>query len=539
MGNTKRTFLVTLLISSVSFGLSSQESDWSIETVIEPAPFQGIHGITFDQENRLIVGSVVGSKTYLVNAETGETSIYIAPPLGMADDMDQYKDGLYVWTAYLDGKVYGKYPDGEIITLAEDLIGINSIAFKDDGRLFATQVFLGDALYELDPKGKKPPRLIMENMGGLNGFDFGKDGFLYGPLWFKGQVVKIDVDKASIEVISSDFQVPAAVNFNSKEELFVVDTRAGEVIKLDQNTGSKLVISKVNPAIDNLAFDKDDRLYITNMSDNSVLEILNGGSTRTVTTSHLSTAADIAIAVIEGRETLVIADTFGVVNVDIKTALPVKFARVWSDPIAYPLHVSAAHGKLLFTSWSEQAATTYDIESETYGETHKNIGAAYGGRVLKDGSVLLIDHLTGKLTKYSENFKKKEIIFDDLGNPGGMVFVNDNFLYITDYTSGKVLALDILKGTKQIIKENLLNPEGLAILLNGDLVIAEVGKKRIITVNIKTKKLEVLASNLPIGEKGPAAFPPIGLPTGIAVSSDQDIYFTSDINTALYKLSKN
>ena len=40
------------------------------------------------------------------------------------------------------------------------------------GKTYAT---LGDALYEIDPQGVKPPRKIMEGMGGLNGFQFGND----------------------------------------------------------------------------------------------------------------------------------------------------------------------------------------------------------------------------------------------------------------------------------------------------------------------------------------------------------------------------
>ena len=34
-------------------------------------------------------------------------------------------------------------------------------------------------------------------MGGFNSFAVGPDGMLYGPLWFKGQVVRVDPDKAS------------------------------------------------------------------------------------------------------------------------------------------------------------------------------------------------------------------------------------------------------------------------------------------------------------------------------------------------------
>src|SRR5690606_4430795 len=120
----------------------------------------------------------------------------------------------------------------EVKQLASGLPGINSLAFKQDGRLFATQVFLGDALFEIDPAGVTAPRKIMEGMGGLNGFEFGADGKLYGPLWFKGQVARVDVDTAELEVVAEGFETPAAVNFDSQDRLWVLDTKAGKIIQL-------------------------------------------------------------------------------------------------------------------------------------------------------------------------------------------------------------------------------------------------------------------------------------------------------------------
>ena len=69
-----------------------------------------------------------------------------------------------------------------------------------------------------------PPRLIAKDMGGFNGFEVGPDGMLYGPLWFKRQVVKIDPANGAITVINSDFQMPAAANLDGKGNLWVVDT---------------------------------------------------------------------------------------------------------------------------------------------------------------------------------------------------------------------------------------------------------------------------------------------------------------------------
>ncbi len=149
----------------------------------------------------------------------------------MADDIAFAPDGTMAWTGFLTGDLYSRKGDGPVKKLASGLPGINSLAFRKDGRLYATQVFLGDALYEIDVEGVKPPRKIMEKMGGLNGFEFGPDDMLYGPLWFKGQVARVDVDKAELSVVADGFKIPAAVNFDSKGNLWVVDTALGQLVQ--------------------------------------------------------------------------------------------------------------------------------------------------------------------------------------------------------------------------------------------------------------------------------------------------------------------
>jgi sugar lactone lactonase YvrE len=57
------------------------------------------------------------------------------------------------------------------------------IAFSEDGRLFVVTGSSGDRLYEVDPELGEPPRLVIETLGWMKGFDFGPDGFLYGPIW--------------------------------------------------------------------------------------------------------------------------------------------------------------------------------------------------------------------------------------------------------------------------------------------------------------------------------------------------------------------
>ena len=121
------------------------------QVVVPGYGFNGIHGLTFDAENNLYVGSVIGQSVYKVSPGTGEAETYIGIPEGMADDLEFGPDGTLAWTSFTTGIVYARNGNGPIRKLAEGYPGANSLAFNDEGRLFFTQVFLGDALYEIYP----------------------------------------------------------------------------------------------------------------------------------------------------------------------------------------------------------------------------------------------------------------------------------------------------------------------------------------------------------------------------------------------------
>jgi hypothetical protein len=138
--------------------------------------------------------------------------------------------------------------------------GLNSLDFdRRNGKLYASQVFLGDALWEIDVAGTKPPRLIAKDLGGLNGFEVGPDGMIYGPLWFKNSVVKVDPANGAITVINNQFKTPAAANLDGKGNLWVVDTATGELSKVELASGRKTVVAKLRTSLDNLAIAPEER----------------------------------------------------------------------------------------------------------------------------------------------------------------------------------------------------------------------------------------------------------------------------------------
>lgn len=535
MKNLKGAALLAATIALAS-GCSDKE-EYTQETVTQPSPFHGIHGITVTREGKILAGSVVGRAIYEVNAETGETSIYEGPPAGMADDLEQGPDGTLAWTAFLDGKVYARKPDGTLLTLAEGLPGLNSLAWTEEGRLFATQVFLGDALYELDPSGDNPPRKIMEGMGGLNGFDFGPDGKLYGPLWFKKQVARVDVDTGTLDVVARDFKTPAAANFDSKGNLHVVDTEAGHVYRVNTDTGEKTLLSEVAPAIDNLAFDSEDNLYITNMADNAVIAInTDTGEARTLVSGVLAVAGDIAFAT-DGS--LYVADLFSLRKVDPADGSVTELARVWSSEIDYPLSISVANGRIAVAALTAGAVQIFDEETGESLGLHHGFTTPADAISLPDGSVLISEYARGAIVHVDgADWSNRTDLATGLKGPAMMSLDDTGKLYVSENTGGTISRIDVETGERIIVVKGLSAPEGFDIASDGRLIVAEVGTKSIVSVDMETGEKTVVKSGLPIGFEAPESAPAIFIPTGVAVTPNGDIYYSSDIDVAIYKLKK-
>src|SRR5262249_57925021 len=127
----------------------------------------GANGMFFDRRNGLYIASFNGREILGMNPRTGKILDRLSPPemdVGDPDDLTFGPDGSLYWTSLLTGEVHRLSPAGEKSTLAIGS-GVNPITFSDDGRLFVSQCFQGQALYELDPSLSRPPRLIRDDLG--------------------------------------------------------------------------------------------------------------------------------------------------------------------------------------------------------------------------------------------------------------------------------------------------------------------------------------------------------------------------------------
>jgi sugar lactone lactonase YvrE len=513
---------------------------YQLDRLVPPSNFHGVHGLAFDANDVLFAGSVVGHSIYRVDTATGTVTTFVGAPEGMADDLVFLADGTVVWTSIQHGVVRARKGDGPVRKLA-DLVSVNSINVRKDGRLFAAQVFGGDGLWEIDPAGVKPPRLILKDLGGFNGFDIGPDGKLYGPLWFKHQAVRIDPDTGKLDVIADGFDTPAAANFDSKWNLYVLDTARGEVVRVDIKSGKKQVLAKLAPSLDNLAIDSHDRMFVSNMADNGIQEVnVRTGAVRQVVKGALAIPLGIA-AISEGtHDTLYVADTFALRTVDGAQGKVKDIARSHAagTPIGYPVAVTANRRYVVVTN-NEGPVQRYDRDTmkllQSWSDTH-----AGNAIEMPSGALIVAETTRGKLSRISGNGagEERDEILADLAAPLGLAIADDNAVYVSEMASGQVSQINVNSGARRVIAQGLDRPQGIATDGSAVLVV-EAGKGRLLRIEPPASggsaeaRIEVVARNLPVG------LPNVPITSaGVAVGGGGTIYVTSDIENSIWRLRR-
>lgn len=510
---------------------------YRIQVLLPKTEVNGFNGLAFDSQGNLYGGVVQGSTTYKIDKETGAVSPFILPPEGGADDLIFEPGGRVIWTAFFLGKVYARGADGMIITLAENKPGANAIARSSDGRVFFTQVFMGDVLWELDLTGQKKNRKIAENLGGLNAFSVHTDGYLYGPRWFKGDIVKVDVETGKIDVVADGFKIPAAAKFDSKGDLFVIDNKAGELVQVDIKTGEKKIIAVLEPHLDNLAIDAQDRIFISTNGNGSIFEVhAETGKVRTVVKGNLACPQGIAVWDSPGGEILFVADNFAYKRVDGFTGE----VRESTKGGAFPNAASITGDKVLMSGWFRNVVEVFDVKTDDLLYGIPGFKGPLGMLMLEDGSILVPEAGTGSIIRVRDKKgKNREVVAKDLDLPVYIAKAGPDAVYVTEFLSGNLTKVDLQTGEKSIVVSGLRQPKGIAVQSDGAILVVNVGTKELLQIDAQTKSIKPLVKELPVGLFVPEGFMPAFTLSGVAVSKTGNIYVTSDIENVIYKLSPN
>jgi sugar lactone lactonase YvrE len=540
--------IIILLVFGLTIsGCTEKQGDEkkAVNVLVKGSPIHGANGIMFNSSDMLYIASLFGREILVMDPETGKIINRLGPDKGVEspDDLTFGTDGSLYWTAFITGEVGRLTPQGAN-TSQLVAFGVNPITFSDDGRLFVALNFFGDALYELDPNLVKPPRLITQNLGWLNGMDWGSDGFLYGPIWTQGKVIRIDVKNGKNASVAEGLAIPSAVKFDSKGYLYVTDFMRGEVLRVNVKTGNKEVISSNLSRLDNLAFDSKGRLFVSQEDDGSIFEILSNGTKRTVSSGGMIAPGGVAVS--SNGKSVFIADLFTLREFDLtgKEISAERNVMGISEGILAPNTVSSYGDKLVLSSWISNAVQIWDPKTHQVFKTIMyppdfsvmplNAIQFQGDLVISE---LKSDGTGGSVARMNADDSSNKSILADGLMPVGLAAI-DNNLYVSDWSTGMIL--QIVKDGKQItpiqIAKNLSFPEGLAVDKKGDLLVVETGAGRLSRINMKNQKVSIVAEGLDLGAQASRDASPTWMFNGVTVDQSGTIFVTGDIANVLYRI---
>ena len=520
-------FLIKALILFTLIGCSNDESN--LETFVTGAEIAGVNGMHFGPDGYLYAASVTGSDISIIDTKTNKIIKRYDQSDGVIgpDDVAFNSKGEFYWTSILTGEVAGFDLEGNKVVAGNPGIGVNPITFSDDDRLFVAQCFFDNGLFEMDPSGENEPRVIFEEVDefcGLNGMDWGPDGRLYGPRWFDNEVVSVNVDTGDVRKEVGGLNVPAAVKFNSKGELFVLDTGAGKVVKVSD--GVKSDYAYIELGLDNLAINSDDEVYVSSYSEgnimkvsfNSVEEILPGG---------ISHAGGIAVS---GND-IVVADIQSV-----KAYSTIDGSESWNyknvfrvSPHGANTAVSSFDNYVILTSWLDNHVKIMRPDNGEIVESFEGLNLPVSATKYNDQIAVAL-HGNRSLMLFNPGTGAREILADGFQAPTHVINYGED-LVVSDRSKGEVIRIDA-NGNKEVLIDGLDSPEGLAYKDNA-LYIFEGNTGDI--KKYQNNQISVIASVMPGSNALSELQPPSVILNGLAIKGDY-LYISGELERSLFRL---
>lgn len=529
-----------------------------LKTLAKGAELKGANGIYFGPDDNLYIASFYSQEIIVMNKQNGKIIKRFGLDEGVTgpDDLVFHPDGKsFYFTDILTGYVGRMDLEGNLMGYQYVAPGVNPVTFSDDGRLFVALDFQADGLFELDPNLIEQPRTIVSYvpdtypLGFLNAFDFGPDGRLYGPSFLFGLVISVDVGEpgdpptsdpygdGTAQVVADGFKYPVAAKFGPDGLLTVLD-QTGEVFKINIDTGEKTLFTTLEPGLDNLAFDSDGTLYISNADFGWIVEILPSGRARTISRGGMIGPQGVAVLTgSKNKDAVFVGDMFRMRNFNGLTGKEEKVYKGYLVPeankLTMPFSVQADGENLIVSSWFGEVVQVWSPQTDQVIDQYTMAVPIDAVRV--NDQIVVSDLGLGGVVKASDSSP-----IATLAVASGLA-TNGVTLWAADWATGQIWQIDFDGDTPQTpveVASGLSFPEGLAFEKEGSLVVVETGTSSLSRIDLNTGEVTTLVENLELSGPALEGSVPTWWFDGVAVGPSGDIYVSGGGANALYRVSQ-
>ena len=491
-----------------------------------PTPLRGANGLAC-HEHRLFVAEALFDRISEVRPDGSTLPLSVPSDLRGPDDLLFDAAGNMYVTAAAAGEVWRRAPSGEWQRIASGLGGVNAIALdQEHGRLFVSECFSGDGLFELAPDGSRPPRSITKGVGGPNAMSFLPEaGALVAPLFFSGAVARFDVESGRRTLLASGLRAPTAAKLAPDGRLLVLEGATGAIRALPgpsgaasaSNDDSGTVFAQLPPGLDNLAF-CDSSLLVSSFLTGAVYSFKpwNGGTSRVLVPGGLAVPSGIAL---DGDEVL-LTDGIGIKRLALGSAR-VEVATV-IDQLPPPLGLAlGGEGGAYVSAPFVGGVFRVDLHTRSVTKVAGDLEWPTSLLALPGGVLVVVETGAGRILRIEPGGATR-VLASGLTTPVGLARRGISYL-TAEPASGHVLS--IREGVAPtLVASNLDQPTGIAVDASGRVYVAEAAAGRIVRVESDGARVS-LADGLKLARQYgifPAPVPLAASPRGVIVASPGD-----------------
>jgi sugar lactone lactonase YvrE len=516
---------------------------YKLKVLVKDTPLPGCNGAVIGPDGALYVVHTGTGATTRIDLKTKKASTFVQPYAGafISDDITaDDKGNLYITgMTPLSGEVYRVDRNGMKTVIASGFKAPNGIQYNSKtGRLFMTECFMGNRVFELDPTGLKPPRLMIPETvipvpEGF-GFDLNTNDLIIPDLG-TGKILRVHPDTAEITTIAEKFVTPVALKVGPDNKAYIVELATGMVYRLSLDGQNREKLAQLAPGLDNLALTKDGKLYVTSYWDATVYEVATDGSGKFKALFPKGPNQLLGV-VVKGGEVL-IADAI-MIRKAAKGGYERTKLNAWASH-GMPLTLGLADGPGDQVFWPDAVHGAVAVGNPATGEFKPVAGELnkpFG--LLMDGAGLYVcEYGGGKLTQVSLTDGAKKTVAEGLEGPLALTQVG-GVLYVAEAKAGRISKVDPASGKKEVFVSGVVGrPGAIGHDGAGNLLVLDGVSQRLYRISTKNLGVSVVATDLPVGSAVVGSYPPAEFGIPMTLDAKGNIYITT-LGRGVIKLEK-